>query len=231
FTQILKVIRRIINEAINEDLLPFEKNPFHRFKLKTEKTNIEYLTEKELKLIEELDLVTRTKMDIHRDMYVFAAYTGGIRISDIIQLKWKNFDGERIYKQAQKTGEIISIKVPRVGLTILEKYKQKKGKPEDFIFPILKNDVNYSDPKNLHRAISSSTAYVNKNLKIIAEATKITKRLHFHTSRHTFATSAIRKGMRFENASKILGHTNMKTTQIYAKIVNEELDKAMEIFN
>ena len=55
--------------------------------------------------------------------------------------------------------------------------------------------------------------------------------LSFHTSRHTFATSALTKGMRIEHVSKILDHTEISTTQIYAKIVSEELDKAMEIMN
>jgi len=226
-----KVIRRILNEAISEDLFAFEKSPFHKFKLKTEKTNIEYLTEKELKGIEELQLTLGTKMDIHRDMYVFTAYTGGMRISDLLQLKWKDFDGERIYKQTQKTREIISIKIPKIGMQIIEKYKPKHILPENFIFPILINAIDYSDPKVLHRAISSATAYTNKDLKEIAKLAEITKRLHFHTSRHTFATSSLKKGMRMENTSKILGHTNLKTTQIYAKIVNEALDKAMEVFD
>ena len=67
--------------------------------------------------------------------------------------------------------------------------------------------------------------------KILGRALEIQKHIHFHTSRHTFATRALRKGMRIEYVSKLLGHANIKTTQIYAKIVNEELDKAMEIFN
>jgi site-specific recombinase XerD len=55
--------------------------------------------------------------------------------------------------------------------------------------------------------------------------------LSFHASRHTFATRALTKGMRIEHVSKILDHTEISTTQIYAKIVSEELDKAMEIMN
>lgn len=226
-----KVIRRILNDAINEDLFPFEKNPFHRFKMKTEKTHIEYMTDTELKAIEALQLTAGSKMDIHRDMYVFAAYAGGIRISDILQMRWKNFDGEKINMQAQKTGGVISVKVPKAGLVILEKYAPQEPNDEHFIFPVLNNDVDYSDPKFLHRTLSSSATYTNKDLKKIAEAAKVNKRLHFHTSRHTFATSALRKGMRLEYASKLMGHSDLRTTQIYAKIVNEELDKAMEIFN
>ena len=131
----------------------------------------------------------------------------------------------------QKTGNPLNVKVPNTGLAILEKYKQPDSDKEDFIFPILKNELDYSNPHFMFKAISSATAYTNKDLKEIARLAKITKNVHFHTSRHTFATRAIRKGMRMEYASKILGHSNLKTTQIYAKIVNEELDKAMEVFD
>ena len=226
-----KIIRRLINEAVSEEIMPFEKNPFLRYKMKTEKTSIEYLTDEELTKIERLELIAGTKMDIHRDMYVFASYTGGIRISDILQLQWKNFNGIHIIIQIQKTGSPLSVKVPTTGLKILEKYKTSETKPDDFIFPILKNDLDYTDPHYLFKAISSATAYTNKDLKEIAIKAKIKKRLHFHTSRHTFATRALRKGMRMEYASKIMGHSNLKTTQIYAKVVNEELDKAMDLLN
>ena len=226
-----KIIRRLMNEAVNEDLLPFEKNPFLRYKMKTEKTNIEYLTDEELTAIETLELPAGSKLDIHRDMYVFACYTGGIRISDILQLRWRHFDGERISIHMQKTGNPLSVKVPNTGLAILHKYQNHESDKEDFIFPILRNDTDYSDPNFLFKAISSATAYTNANLKVIAKQAGITKRLHFHTSRHTFATRALRKGMRMEYASKIMGHSNLKTTQIYAKIINEELEKAMNVFN
>jgi site-specific recombinase XerD len=60
---------------------------------------------------------------------------------------------------------------------------------------------------------------------------EIEKNISFHTSRHTFATLALKKGMRIEHVSKILGHATIKETQIYAKIVNEDLDLAMDLFN
>ena len=56
------------------------------------------------------------------------------------------------------------------------------------------------------------------------------KKIHFHTSRHTFATRALKKGMRIEYVSKLLGHSSIKTTQVYAKIVNKDLDDAMDEF-
>jgi integrase len=165
-------------------------------------------------------------------MYVFAAYTGGIRISDCLQIRWKNYDGERLIIRTQKTDDTLSIKVPSRAKQILDSYLKPETKPNDYIFPFLKSDVDYTklDPKVIFKAISSATAYANKDLKTLATACKINKKLHFHTSRHTFATLALKKGMRIEYLSKLLTHHDIKTTQVYAKIVSADLDKAMDIF-
>ncbi len=208
-----------------------KKNPFLRFKLKWQQVKKEFLTEEELLKIENVKLEKNSQKDHHRNMYVFAAYTGGLRISDILQLRWKNFDGEKLFVHTQKTSSAITIKLPNKSLEILKRYKSKNSKPSDFIFPILKDDLDYSDPRKVFNAISSATAYTNTDLKDIAKAAKVEKHLHFHTSRHTWATRALSKGMRIEYVSKLMGHNSIKTTQIYAKIVNEELEKAMEVFN
>jgi site-specific recombinase XerD len=130
------------------------------------------------------------------------------------------------------------VKLPNKAIKIIEKYKEKaklegKGKirKSGYIFPILNPNEDLNNPILLLNRISSSTAYINKDLKTIAERAKVNKNISFHTSRHTFATLALKKGMRLEYVSKIMGHMALKETQIYAKIVNEELEKAMEIFN
>lgn len=227
----MKVLRRIINEAINDELLPYDKNPFLRYKLKWQNTEKAFLNEEELKALEDLNLEPGSMKYHHRNIYVFAAYTGGIRISDLVRLRWENFDGERILLNTAKTGSVISIKLPSKALEIIKLYQQPGQQPHHYIFPFLINVSDYSDPKALHRAISSITAYTNTDLKDLAKAAGITKHLHFHTSRHTWATRALRKGMRIEYVSKLMGHASIKTTQVYAKIVNEELDKAMDVFN
>jgi integrase/recombinase XerD len=234
----LKVIRRILNLAIDRGVLDDKHNPFKRIKLKTEESKKDYLTEKELLQIEELELNPNHKISLHRDMYVFAAYTGGLRISDILLLKWENFDNERIEFKVKKTKRNQVVKLPNKAIKIIEKYKEKaklegKGKirKSGYIFPILNPNEDLNNPILLLNRISSSTAYINKDLKTIAERAKVNKNISFHTSRHTFATLALKKGMRLEYVSKIMGHMALKETQIYAKIVNEELEKAMEIFN
>jgi integrase/recombinase XerD len=227
----LKVIRRLINEAVSEDILPFEKNPFIKFKLKWDQPKKEFLTEEELEKFETISLTPNSMKVHHRNIFIFAAYTGGLRISDILQLKWSNFNGSNILVSTQKTNSVVSIKLPNKSLEILHKYKTEECKPDEYIFPFLKKDIDLKDPKILFNTISSQTSYANGDLKDIAKELEIKKNIHFHVSRHTWATRALKKGMRIEYVSKLMGHSSIKTTQIYAKIVNEELDNAMEVFN
>jgi len=227
----LKVIRRIINAAVQDDTFPFEKNPFLRYKLKWENTEKAFLTEEELKKVEDMKLKAGSMKYHHRNIYVFAAYAGGLRISDIFQLKWENINDDHLLLSTQKTNSVVSIKLPKKAQEILNIYKTEDNKPSDYVFPFLKNDRDYSDPKYLFQCISSLTSYTNSDLKDIADDLEFNHNMHFHTSRHTWATRALRKGMRIEYVSKLMGHTSIKTTQVYAKIVNEELDKAMDVFD
>jgi integrase/recombinase XerD len=228
----LKVFRKLFNDAIREDIIELKLNPFTKFKLSWENTNKEYLTDEELSAVEEYSLKEGTMMYHHRNAYIFASYAAGIRISDLLQLKWKDFDGTHIQFKTQKTDDTIRVKLPSKALNIIHYYKSlhEKTNSEHYIFPFLHNDKDYSDPEIHFKAISSNTAYINKNLKTIKKDLELKKKLNFHTSRHTWATSALRKGMRIEYVSKLMTHSNIKTTQIYAKIVNSELDKAMDVF-
>ncbi|GAB3341499.1 site-specific integrase [Larkinella ripae] len=228
----LKIFRMLFNKAFREEVITASQNPFIRFKLRTERTQKEFIDEEELNRLEKLEIPKQFMLNHHRWMYIFACHAGGLRISDILQLRWRNFNGTHLTVKMHKTKELVSIKLPDRALQILKMYQAiNQEKSENFIFPVLDNNVDYEDPRNLFRALSSATAYANKNLKILADKAGIEKSISFHTSRHTFATRALRKGAPIQNVSKLLGHTNLKTTQIYAKIVNEELDKTMDLFN
>jgi site-specific recombinase XerD len=91
--------------------------------------------------------------------------------------------------------------------------------------------LDMKNEREVDSAISSATAYINKNLKIIAKGAGIEKSVSFHTSRHTWATRALKKGISIDKVSKLMGHAAIRETQIYAKIVSSELDKAMDVFN
>ncbi|MBK8369619.1 MAG: integrase catalytic domain-containing protein [Bacteroidetes bacterium] len=154
-----------------------------------------------------------------------------MRVSDVLKLKWKYIDKTHINLTIKKTGSQLSIKIPDKAFKIIEKYKPKKVEKDNYIFPMLPNGLKEDDLVLLDTEISGATAYINKNLKTIAEKAKIGKPLSFHISRHTWATRALRKGISIDKVSKLMGHAQIKETQIYAKIVNEELDKAMDVFN
>ena len=226
-----KFIRKLFNDAIRNDLIELSGNPFTKYVMKTTKTQRTYLTEEELKAIEEVQVTPGTKMELHKDMFVFAAYVGGLRVSDMLQIQWKHFDGTNINFTIKKTGNQLSIKVPNKGLALIEKYKPKKRNSNAFIFPMLSEDIDLNDPRALDSAISSATAYINKNINTLAKKANISKKVSFHASRHTWATRALKKGMSIDKVSKLMGHAAIRETQIYAKIVNEELDKAMDVFN
>jgi site-specific recombinase XerD len=226
----MKLLRKVINFAISQDIIEISSNPFLKFKIKTEKTFRTFLTEDELKLIVDLKLDKGSRMDLHRDMFVFASYVGGLRVSDVLMLQWTFFDGTFIYTKIKKSKSQKSLKLPLAALAIIEKYIDKKETTK-FIFDMLPNDLNIEDERALDSAISSSTAYINKNLKVIAQKAGIEKNISFHISRHTWATRALRKGISIDKVSKLMGHAQIKETLIYAKIVSEELDKAMDLFN
>ncbi len=227
----LKFLRKLFNDAFRLDKIEYQHNPFPKYKLKLEKTTRTFLSDEELKAIEDLPTVPGERMDLHKNMFVFASYAGGLRISDILKLQWQNFDGTHIHIAIHKTKTQLSIKLPNKAIEIISKYKKSNQKASDFIFPMLENDVDLKNPEQSYSSISSATAYINKNLKILAKKAGIERPLSFHISRHTWATRALKKGISIDKVSKLMGHAQLRETQIYAKIVNEELDKAMDVFN
>lgn len=227
----LKFFRKVFNDAFRLGLIEYNQNPFTRYKLKTEKTSRTFLTEEELQKIENIEIPADTVLDLHRNMFIFAAYTGGLRVSDVLKLKWTNFDGSHVNISIHKTKSQLSIKLPDKSIDIINKYRPVKDSPNSFIFPMLPDDLKMDDPHDVYTEISRATAYINKNLKTIATRAEVNQHLSFHVSRHTWATRALRKGISIDKVSKLMGHAQLRETQIYAKIVNEELDRAMDVFN
>ncbi|QEC68749.1 site-specific integrase [Panacibacter ginsenosidivorans] len=227
----LKFIRRVFNEAYRRELIEHSQNPFLRYQLKQDKTNRVFLNETELKLIEDVLLPINTRLDLHRDMFVFASYAGGLRVSDMLLLKWSMFDGKNINITIHKTKEQLSIKVPNTGLEIINKYAELRNDTNPYIFPMLPDSLDEKNARELDSAISSATAYINKNLKIITKKCNIIKPCSFHIARHTWACRALQKGISIDKVQKLMGHSAISQTQIYAKIVSTELDNAMDAFN
>jgi integrase len=193
-----KRLKRFINEAISFELI--KENPYEGLKFERGKCHErKFLTMEELKKLEDCKIENMC-YDRVRDLFVFECYTG-IGYSDLTKFNWHNVkkDGEDyIIQDARvKTGEVYSVLLLPKAMEILQKY--------DFELPIIcLNDYN-------------------KFLKFVQVVAGIEKTLTSYMSRHTFATLALSNGMRIESVSKALGHTNIVTTQIYAKILNKDV--------
>ncbi len=230
----LKTIRSILYKAMNENepLISRDKNPFLKLKIKNTVTQKESLAEKEIEQIRKVILVapTQQKQIDARNYYLFSFNNAGIRISDLIQLKFKNIIGERLHYEMGKTGHFKSIKLNTESKAIINLYKKRNSKPDDFIFPLLKNDEDYSDAEYLRKQLESKAACINGDLKKLAESAKLNKRLHFHSSRHSFANIARMKKADLYSISKALGHKSLKVTEMYMASFDEEaLDETMKM--
>jgi len=246
----LKALRTIIQkDAIKEDkILPPEKNPFIWFTMpKVLPTIKEKLDIDEIKRIEDLKLKEDDSLFHVRNAFIFSLYNAGIRIGDLMQLRWSNIkeDGRLEYLMG-KTGKERSIKLLPPALNILKLYSPARSKADEYIFPFLKNDAPYaklvtsedfqkSSPEqlaNLFQSIESQIVKYNALLKSIAFRAKIKKNLTSHIARHSFADIA-RKKVSVYDIQKMLGHSSVKVTEGYLKSLDiEAMDEAMEqVFN
>jgi site-specific recombinase XerD len=194
------------------------KQPYSNFKLTTVKTDRTFLSQDDLNKLIEVDLSHNKSLDKVRDLFIFSCFTG-LRFQDAQNLTIDNLStlkGKPFLKYAQeKTGRPVDIPLLLVVKKILEKYKNE---PERVI-------LNKLLPK-------ISNQKVNSYLKIIADQASLSEPITHHVARHTFATTVcLNNGMPMEDVSRLLGHSSLKTTQIYGRITQERLFKSMERIN
>jgi len=225
------ILSVMFKNAHREDIIPRTLYPFDNIKIKKEKSTRHYLTEEQLQQFIDYKPGEKGKAKILQDMFIFSVFAGGLRFSDVVELQWKhyNLDGARITKKIRKTRKQHSFKIGNKAVEILKNYHTDKSKPDDVIFPFADIDEQYFRDEEyreyiLKRATSLSYCHMTR----IGEKIKLPFKLSFHVSRHTHATRALNKGMRIEHVSKLLQHSSLAVTQIYAQIINEELDKAVD---
>lgn len=227
----LKTIRAIYYKAIKEKLIEQSKNPFFTYTLKQDKhTKKEKLTLEEFIKIKKAKLKD-TFLNDARNSFVFSFYNAGIRIGDLMQLKWGDItqDGRIEYKMDKQGGQS-SIKLVPQSLEILKQYKPKKANKNAFIFPFLPLGIDKNGlTQDLYKVIESKTTKINNALDEIAKSLGIEKKVTNHISRHTFADLARKRKASVYDISKALGHSNIKQTESYLKSLDKEsLDETMQ---
>ena len=224
----MKTLKMIFRAAVREDIITESQNPFNHYKLKTEKTFRTYLVEDEIDRIKALDLSDSQRVALARDMFLFAIYAGGMRVSDLLLLKQHAYRSGKLTYRMFKTKEIVQDQpIAQTARDIAEKYINQNPDPGKYLFPFV-------DPSNLatfeldrHRIINLHTTKYNKLLKIVALRADIHSKLTSHVARHTFATLMLSKDQSIETVGRILRHSNIRETQIYAKVMDKAVETAM----
>lgn len=208
----IKRLRRMVTLAYQMEWI--NRDPFVSFKTKIEKKEREFLTAEELQSIENLSSMIE-RVIVVKDLFIFSCYTG-ISYSDIVRLKTvnivKGIDGlSWISAKRIKTGTPFKIPILPKASILIDKYKNNiRTSKNDSLLPKLSNQK------------------LNSYLKEIADHCGIKKNLTFHMARHTFATTVtLSNGVPIETVSKLLGHTKLATTQIYARVVEKKMSQDM----
>ena len=197
--------KRYIHEAMKFELIsddPYNGLTFERGKFDKRK----YLTEQELYKMETCEINSQP-IDRVRDLFLFQCYTG-FSYSDFAK-----FDFERDVEN-------------RNGKYIIADRRKKTN--EDYYIVLLSPAMKILKKYNFKLPVISNQQY-NIMLKVAAQYAKINKRITTPVARHTFAVFALNNGVSMEVVAKMLGHSNIKTTQIYAKVLNREVEKGFDL--
>lgn len=208
----LERFKKMVNWA--KQLGWISSNPIGDYKLSFKRYKRKKLDITELSRIEEKQF-SNPSLAYVKDLFLFSCYTG-LAYCDVMALKPTNFESDaygnlwcKIYRQ--KSEELSPVPVLKFAAELLLKYKDHpKAIRKGAIFPYISNQE------------------LNRNLKIIGETCDITKYMSFHLARHTFATAVtLKNGVPIETVSKMLGHTKITTTQIYADVDEEKIVEDM----
>ena len=206
----LDCLINVVKIAFNDGIMP--RNPFASYRYNEPAPERAFLNETEILTLQHAALRTR-KQRMIRDLFLFSCFTG-ICYADLKTLAWKQFGQDAhgdwwVTCNRCKTDTQYVVKLLPYPLFLLDKYRGLAG--NRYLFKL------------------SSLDSIDDSLKNIARECGIDKQLSFHSARHTFATTiTLSQGMAIETISKLLGHKNIRTTQIYATITHSKLDGDME---
>ncbi len=208
----LERLMKMTNLAVKLEWL--DKDPLRNYKLSFIKNERSYLTQREMDLIANTAFKSETYERV-KDVFLFSCYTGlsYIDVKELVPIQLLiGIDGNYwLHTKREKTNEAVKIPLLPKAKEIVEKYKQESMTTEKLL-PVLSNQKT------------------NQYLKEIIKVCGIHKHVTFHTARHTFATTVtLSNGVPIETVSKLLGHTKLSTTQIYARLLQKKVGEDMNL--
>ena len=216
-----RILRAVYNRAVEKG---FTKQvfPFKNVYTGVEKTIRRGLPIKTIRNIRNLDLSHCPSLDYARDMFLFSFYTRGMSFVDMAYLKKNDLKNGILTYRRKKTGQRLCIRWERDMQDILKKYHISQESP--YLLPII-HKIGKEERKQYNNALH----LINKKLKFIGSILQLSIPLTMYVARHTHATMMLTLGVDLYTVSKLLGHTNIQTTQIYAKLVDESKKKAIDL--
>lgn len=226
----LMVIRSVFSQAIREGATDSKYYPFGKGKIsiKLPQSTKVGITKEDVTKLEMVDLPDPTH-DLARNLWLISYYFAGMRISDVLRLRWSDFQEMRLHYTMGKNKKTGSLKTPEKALQILAKYKIENTLDSDLVFPILNVLPNLNNDFEVQRKIAFATGRFDKILqKHVAPEAKIKGKLTMHIARHTFATLAADK-IPIQMLQKLYRHSNITTTIGYqANFIHKDADEALD---
>ena len=226
----LRCLRAIVNKAAKlEGYMRPQDNPFNAISIKEVPMAKDRLLAADLEALWAVDLQPMSAKWNARNAFFFSYYCAGIRVGDLLQLRWSNINEGRLQYQMGKNHKPKNVLLVEPALQILEQYKHEGQRSADYIFPYLNSRARYAKAitqeqkdsmpvelkEELFNELWRKNALINKYLKQIAQIAGIEKPLSFHVSRHTFAQQAKRAGTDNAILKGMLNHSSLKVTERY----------------
>lgn len=230
-TNHIVMVRSVFSQAIKAEIVDRKYYPFGKGKLaiKFPESIKIGLSPKEVEQIEKVELDTDSFENHARNLWLFSFYLAGMRVSDVLRLRWDDIQNDRLHYAMGKNAKGGSLKIPDKALKILAQYKGKKNEKTELIFPDLKKLEDVNDNFIIQRTIAFTASRVDKYLRLhVAPAAKIEKKLTMHIARHTFGNISGDR-IPIQMLQKLYRHSSVTTTIGYqSNFIHKDADDALE---
>ena len=227
----LVVVRSVFSQAIKGEITDRKYYPFGAGKISIKfPDSIKVgLTSDEVKSIEDVKFLNGSFENHCRNLWLFSFYFAGMRVSDVLRIKWCDIQNDRLHYKMGKNNKGGSLKIPDKALNIIRQYENQKQTEDDFIFPELKTIEDLSDGFVVQRRIMNMTSRVDKTLREdVAKEAKISKKLTMHIARHTFGNISGDK-IPLQMLQKLYRHSSITTTIGYqGNFIHKDADEALD---
>lgn len=225
----LVMIRSVFSQAIKDNVIDPKFYPFGKGKVKIKfPDSIKIgLTPEEVNALEKLTLTDPTQQHA-RNLWLFSFYFAGMRVSDVLRIRWSDIQDNRLHYTMGKNKKGGSLKIPEKALKIVNQYKCSSENKEDLIFPELKN-CDFENKFATQRTIAFKTSAIDKCLRLhVAPKAKIEKKLTMHLARHTFGNISSDK-IPIQMLQKLYRHSSIVTTLGYqSNFIFKDADQALD---